>query len=429
MPYRANVGLVDHARQFRRDLVQIAPRMWTAVGFAASNVHVLEGDSGLVVIDTSESTSAAQDILGAVRAHTSKPVRTIIYTHGHRDHVGGASVFADAGTPDTPVQILAYKDFTCDLARGTNVRITTVTTDAARNTRMRRQIGGALPAAARVSLGCGPAERPTEGMGAGYLTPTRFIGPDGATLQEDGLCLSLRPALGESDDHLIVWHEGNKVLFCGDNYYAAFPNLYAICGTRYRDFEIWAATLEQLLDYSAEVLAPGHTRPVVGAQTISEALSDYRDAIRYIITATAEGLNAGRSVDELAHSIKLPQALSCKPHLAEVFGRLPWAVRAYACGTLGWFDGNPTNLSRLSPRNEAERFIRMAGGAAAVLTEIEETDDPQWSMELCDRLIAAGKFVSHARVMKHACLKVLAESELNACARNYYLSAAQEMDI
>ena len=105
----------------------------------------------------------------------------------------------------------------------------------------------------------------------------------------------------------------------------------------------------------------------------------------------------------MAQSIALPQALASKPHLQEVYGRVDWAVRAYAQSALGWFDGNPTNLARLSPKDEATRMIALAGGPNAVLVAAEDADDPQWSMELCDRLIATGHHVAEARCLKHAC--------------------------
>ena len=108
---------------------------------------------------------------------------------------------------------------------------------------------------------------------------------------------------------------------------------------------------------------------------------------------------------------------------------MDWAVRAYAQSALGWLDGNPTSLARLSPKEEATRVIALAGGPDAVLLAVEEADDPQWSMELCDRLIATGHHVAEARVLKHACLRILGESEQNAIARNYYLSCELEMDV
>ena len=95
---------------------------------------------------------------------------------------------------------------------------------------------------------------------------------------------------------------------------------------------------------------------------IKSDLTDYRDAIRHIVDETRNGMDEGLTIDELAHKVKLPDHLAEKPHLREYYGRVDFSVRAYFVGTMGWFDGNPTSLAPLAPKNEAVRFIDMAGG-------------------------------------------------------------------
>jgi alkyl sulfatase BDS1-like metallo-beta-lactamase superfamily hydrolase len=54
-----------------------------------------------------------------------------------------------------------------------------------------------------------------------------------------GLEFELYAVNGETNDHLFVWCPSQEALFAGDNYYKAFPNLYAIRGSRYRDVQSW----------------------------------------------------------------------------------------------------------------------------------------------------------------------------------------------
>ena len=99
-------------------------------------------------------------------------------------------------------------------------------------------------------------------------------------------------------------------------------------------------------------------------------------------------------------------------------------------GRLGWFDGNPTNLNRLSPKDEARGIIGLAGGPRDVLqTATKAFDDgqPQWAMELADRLVLANELAGDAVALKIRCLQRLADDEINATARNYYLSAAGDL--
>ena len=101
-------------------------------------------------------------------------------------------------------------------------------------------------------------------------------------------------------------------------------------------------------------------------------------------------MDAGFTIDELAASVKLPDHLAEKPYLREYYGRVEFAVRAYFVGTLGWFDGNPTSLSPLAPKDEAAKIIALAGGAANVLAAAQkahEDGDYQWALELADRLL------------------------------------------
>src|SRR3546814_11027429 len=90
------------------------------------------------------------------------------------------------------------------------------------------------------------------------------------------------------------------VLLSGDNFYRSLPNLYTIRGTSYRDPRAWADSIDKLRALHADVLVPSHTRPLSGAADIEPALTDYRDAIRYVYDQTIRQINQGRTPDEIA---------------------------------------------------------------------------------------------------------------------------------
>lgn len=109
MPHQ---GLVDHnATQFKKSVVKLCDGVWSAVGFAASTQHMIEGKNSVTIVDTSESTSAAENVLAKFREITDKPVGRIIYTHSHRDHISGATIFSEGH--DIP--IIASSGFSSDL--------------------------------------------------------------------------------------------------------------------------------------------------------------------------------------------------------------------------------------------------------------------------------------------------------------------------
>ncbi len=412
-----NAALLRHNEtQFRKSVVELAPGMWTAVGFAASTQQVIEGDTSLTVVDTSESTAAARNVLAEIRKLTKKPVGRIIYTHSHRDHISGAAVFAEGR--DIPV--FANEKFKSDLVDQDADSIAPL---QALNRRTAAQFGIGLSPEERVSLGCGPGDRPMEGLGAGFLPPSIFVGED-QDIDLDGVKARLIMAPGETEDHMAVWLEEVGVLIPGDNWYHAFPNLYAIRGTPYRDFAAWADSLKLLEALGADVLAPGHTMPVFGADTVSEVLTTTRKAILHVMKHTADGMNADLSLDDIAASLKLPDDIAGKPWLGEFYGKAGWSARAFATGTLGWYDGNPTHLGTLSSAQRAAHVSELAGGPDALMAAARATKDLQWRLELCDHLIALGE---PAELLKAEALETLAENEINATARNTCLWHARRL--
>jgi len=419
----AHPDLVAQNTQFAKEIHKLSPSVFTAVGYAASNVHFLVGASGIVLIDTTETTQAAENILADFRAISDLPITTIIYTHSHRDHISGATVFAEG----RDVEVIAADNFLSDLVGVDDAR---PAPNKALLARTKRHFGISLRPDERISVGIGPGDRPMKGMGAGFMEPTMRISQT-TQLTREGFDLELAKAPGETPDHVIVWLADQKILFSGDNFYHAFPNLYAIRGTPYRDFGAWADTMDQLMAYAPDILAPGHTQPLIGADTIRDALTDYRDAIRFVVLATVKGMDAGLDPVTIARDLKLPAHLASKPYLQEFYGDVGYASQAYFAGTLGWFDGNPTSLQRQSPQTEAVKFIALAGGSSAVLSAAQDamnSGDAQWAMELADRLLAADQDKAEAVTLKASALRSIADTTINAPTRNYYLLAARELE-
>ena len=228
----AHPDLIAQNAQFEKKIHKLSDSVFSAVGYAASNVHFLVGKAGIVLIDTTETTQAAENILNDFRKLSDLPITTIIYTHSHRDHISGATVFAEGRN----VEVIAADNFSSDLVGVDEGRPAPNKTLMART---KRHFGISLRPDERISVGVGPGDRPMKGMGAGFIEPTIHIS-ETTQITREGFDLELAKAPGETPDHVIVWLGAQKILFSGDNFYHAFPNLYAIRGTPYRDFDAWA---------------------------------------------------------------------------------------------------------------------------------------------------------------------------------------------
>ena len=406
--------------QFEKHIAEVAAGVYAGIGYAGSNSSMIVGDDGVIIVDTLPALASAK-ILSAEFRNISgnKPVKAIIYTHGHIDHVGGARIFAGDDQPEVYARANLKLD-RIDVARSPNTR-----------NRSMRQFGRKLkPHSERINLGVGPAVQPMKGFGQGALPATKQFDGERMQITVAGVDIELVAAPGETDDQLYVWLPAQKVLFTGDNFYQSFPNIYAIRGTPYRDVTQWVASLDKMSKVPAEVLVPGHTSPIRGADAVHQALVDYRDAIRFVNDKTREGMDQGLTPDDLVDYVKLPAHLAERHYLTEFYGRVDTAVHAVFTGNLGWFDGNPTNLSNLSAKEQATRIAQLAGGEDALLAElnaVRAAGDHRWAMRLADYLIALGTHAAAATQAKIESMTVLADQTVNAPTRNYYLSVAKEL--
>jgi len=424
----SSAALSAHSAEFERQVIEVAPGVHVAVGFALANVIMIEGDGGVIIVDTTESKQAAREVKRAFDAITQLPVKAIIYTHNHTDHIMGAEVFA----PDGNVPVYAH-DSTWEHIQ----RIMTVLRPVI-ETRSYHMFGNYLARGgeAIVNDGIGPALSHTPGDDGdvfGLLPPTRTFS-DTLDVTIAGRRLRLIHSPGETDDQIAVWLPEERILLPGDNVYKAFPNLYTVRGTRYRDVTKWARTVRQLDELGARYLIPSHTRPVTGAENIAAILGPYADAIQYVHDQTVRGMNMGLSPEELSQTVKLPPALAEHPWLQPFYGTVAWSVRSVYSGYLGWFDGNSTHLYPTPERQKAARTLAIMGGAERVLQEAEgvlsEADpDPQWAAELADIVITArdGE-TEQAGKIKARALRQLAAATPNPNARNWYLSDALELE-
>ena len=417
--------LLARNHEFREDLIRVSEHVYTATGIGLQPVSMIVGDQGLVIVDTNYDVASGAKIIAKFREITDKPVSAIIFTHGHRDHTGGAAAFLGEDT-----QIWARASFGAEDKPLASAGITITTQRSIHHGGMH------LPDDDVKHIGVvqryKPESIPQRGntLAAGPIKPTHTFAGERKHIEVAGLELELVAANGETNDQLFVWFEQDRVLFSGDNFYKSWPNLYTLRGTAYRDVHAWVNSLSAMLEKSPHHLVGGHTRPILGKKETTRVLTNYRDAVKYLFEKTIEGINKGLTPDQLVEYPRLPEKYQQLDYLRPYYGHPDWGVRAIYTGYLGWFDGNPTNLFPLSPKIEAQRIVDLAGGTNAIkktIAEAVESGEYQWALQLVDYLITLTPGEKELLTSKAEILEQRAEQTLTTTARNYYRSIALKL--
>ncbi len=412
-------SLDQHSEIFEKRIEKISENVYVAIGYGLANSMMIEGKDSIIIIDCMESIATGKAVKQAFDSISNKPVKAIIYTHNHTDHIFGASAFAENYLPD----VYAHETFSQHLYQ-TVALVRNITEQ-----RAYRMFGVYLDEHALVNCGIGPQLNFSENTELGVVAPNITFS-DSLKVTVAGIDLILFHAPGETPDQLFVWMPQEKILFCGDNVYKAFPNLYTIRGTPYRDINLWKSSIDKMRYLQPEILVPSHTIPLFGTKEIQNVLTDYRDAIQFVHDQTVRGMNLGLSPDELAEQIILPAHLQQSPWLQEFYGKVEWSVRSVYDGYLGFFDGNPSNLLPLKKQERAQKMEALAGGKISFSEKIKtafSNHEYQWTLELTDHFLQLYPEDDEAKQLRIDALLKLAAQQSNPNARNYYLTCALEL--
>ncbi len=417
-------SLWQHTAEFEREVIEVTDGVWVAVGFALANSIMVEGDDGVVIIDVTESVEEAQEVWAAFQEITDKPIVALIYTHNHADHTFGGRGFVPEG--DIPVYSHSSTNYYLD--RFINILRPII------GVRSARMFGTFLPRGPEgmVNDGIGPF------LGAGGTNDTTvgIIRPnitfdDTLDVELAGIQFHLEHAPGETNDQIFIWLPEKRVLFPGDNIYRAFPNLYTIRGTPYRDVAAWSHSIDAMRALRPEYLVPSHTRPLSGEEEIAETLLIYRDAIQFVHDQTIRGMNRGLSPDELVETVVLPDHMRNHPFLLEHYGTVEWSVRNIFGGYLGWFGGDAAFLSPAPVLERAEGIVSLAGGVDQTMVALRaaaSSGGHRWAAELATYVLVVDPGNEEARLIKANALRQLGYASVSPAGRNTYLTQALELE-
>ena len=399
---------------------KVNDEIYVAVGYALGNSIMLIGDEGVVIIDTTESLSQAKIIAKEFRKITDKPVKGIIYSHNHADHVMGTEAFIEHQNDTGDLQIWAHHSF-LDIYFQSTARI-----GKAHMVRAYHQFGVYLGEKV-ISAGLGTRLKLNPDDPFILKPPNRLLKADKERIRLAGMNLDLIHVPGETDDTICVYWPKHEALLGTDNFYMAFPNLYAIRGTSFRSLKQWYESLDKMRALTPQYFVMSHHIPIVGKAFISEQMSTYRDAVQLVHDQTVRFINQNMHPDEIAARIKLPKQVKENPYLQEIYGTVKWSSKGLFAGYMGWFSGDINELDPLLPRERASRIVDLVGGMDKILQEASKAlnrGDSKWALYLADVAHKTFPENSKAKELKAKALIDMSELQTSFNGYNYYQTAA-----
>ena len=434
-PDTVNPSLWRHARlNMHHGLFKVTDGLYQIRGLDISNMTIVEGDTGIIVIDPLVSAEVARAALDLYYKHVpqpnnvNRPVKAVIYTHSHVDHFGGVrGIITQEDVEAGKVIVLAPEGF-MEEAVSENVFAGT-----AMSRRANYMYGLLLPynAKGRVDAGLGKA------TSKGTLTlipPTDLVKQTGEARIFDGVVFEFIMAPDtEAPAEMLFYLPAKKALSPSEDTSHTLHNLYTLRGAKVRDaYKWWRALDETITRYGddAEVVFMMHTWPTWGNENVLDFLKGQRDGYKYIHDQTLRLANLGYTPAEISEQLAFPPSLQQKWHLHGYYGTVSHNAKAVYQHYLGWFDGNPANLEPHPPVEAAKRYVEFMGGAAAVIKKARachDKGDYRWVAEVLKHVVFADPNNTEARYLQADALEQLGYQAESGPWRGFYLTGAQEL--
>ncbi len=431
-PDTVNPSLWRHMTHLKHHgLYQVAAGVWQVRGFDVSNMTIIRGTTGWIVIDPLTSVEAAQAAMELVNATLGKrPVSAMIYSHSHGDHFGGARGVVDpADVTAGRVPVIAPEGF-MEEATSENVM--------AGPAMMRRaafQFGTGLVPGATGQMGSGIGM----GISAGTLSlipPTDTVAATGDRRVVDGVALEFQIVSGtEAPAEFNVFIAPEKTFLAAEIATCTFHNILTPRGAKVRDARAWAHYLDEAATRYApqsDAVISSHCWPIFGREEGTAWLSAQRDNYRWLHDQTVRRMNRGETMHEIAEGLEnaAPPGLAAEWSTHGYYGTVSHNAKAIYQFYLGWYDAVPANLHAHPPVERAKRLIEALGGAERTLALAQNAmagGDYRWASDLLQNLIFAAPDNAAAKAMLANSYQQQGFQAESAIWRNQFLSAASDL--
>ena len=389
------------------------------IGFieSFSNVVAFRTDDGLVLFDSS-SVFTGRGCIASLRAWADDPVHSLVYTHGHVDHVGGSgALFADGASRGHPAPTVIGHEAVAD-----------------RFARYRATNGWNLAINARqFGPGFGGGTRRKDGTQVPFLPADTaecdVTYRDHLALSVGGLDFELHHDRGETDDHTWAWSPAHRAVAVGDFVAWVFPNAGNPQKVQ-RYPSDWAVALRKMLALEPELLLPAHGLAVAGRERVATVLGDLATALEGLVADVVAAMNGGAALDEIIHAVRVDDDLIRRPWLRPIYDEPEFVIRNTWRLYGGWWDGDPAHLKPPPAGALARELADLAGGADTLAERAEtcsEVGDHRLACQLIELAAAATDDPAIWR-LRSSIYRARAESESSLMAKGVFTEAARSGD-
>jgi alkyl sulfatase BDS1-like metallo-beta-lactamase superfamily hydrolase len=410
-------------------LFKVTDGIYQVRGFDISNMTLVEGATGVIVIDPLVTIEVARAALELYYQHRPrKPVVAVIYSHSHADHFGGVKgVTTEADVEAGRTRIYAPEGF-MEHAVAENI-----IAGNAMSRRAQFQFGPLLAPGPRGQVDAGLGKNLSRGTFS-LIAPTDSIARTMEKRTIDGVEIVFQLTPGtEAPAEMNMYFPAARVLDMAENTTHNLHNLYTIRGAEVRDARAWSRYISDSLDAfgaRTDVLIAQHHWPTRGTARVQAFLKRQRDLYKFVHDQSVRLLNQGYLPNEIAATLRLPSTLANDWAARDYYGTLSHNSKAVYQKYLGWYDANPAHLNELPPVDAAKKTIEYMGGAPAVLERAREDfkrGNYRWVASVVTQVVYADPANREARALAADALEQLGYQSEAGTWRNAYLFGALEL--
>ena len=410
-------------------LFKVTDGIWQVRGFDVSNMTIIAGKTGWIIVDPLTNRETAAAALELVNQQLgARPVIAVIYSHSHADHFGGMrGVVSEADVATGKVSIIAPAKFLEETASEN------VMAGPAMGRRANYQFGVGLAPGAQGQMGSGIGM----GVAGGEITliaPTDTVRKTGETRIVDGVQLEFQIVSGsEAPSELNVYVVPSRVFLSAEMSTCSLHNILTPRGAKVRDTHAWAGYLDEALGLyggRSDVVISSHCWPRFGQGEVASMLASQRDNYRYLHDQTVRRMNQGETMVEIAEDVVQPPELAAQWFNHGYYGTYGHNSKAVYQFYLGWYDAVPANLNPWPPAARARKYVSAMGGAGKVLALARKAmaaGDYRWSSDLLNQLVFTDPANQSARMMLADSYEQQGYQAESGIWRNQFLSAARDL--